>query len=126
MTNYRVYNNLIFLIPMVVGLYIQVTLFTILAVLIFLSSLHYHIVLLKHPDNRNRARYTDMIIAFVCYTYLSYFILYHKEAELQLPLFIGLLGTLFVFVIGKYNKSDAIHAFFHTSIAVTAGLIGLL
>ena len=124
--DYKIYNNLVFLIPIAVGLYIHVTLFTILAILIFLSSSYYHVVRVKTPDNKKRALTIDMVTAFACYSYLSYFILYQKEAIFQLPLFIGLLATIIIFMLGKYRKSEVIHALFHASIAVTAGFIGIL
>jgi hypothetical protein len=126
LSDYKIYNNVVFLIPIAVGLYIHVALFTILAAIVFFTSFYYHTVLVKTLASKNRARMIDMITAFACYLYLSYYILYHKESVFQLPLFVGLMATIFVFLVGKYKKSEAIHALFHTTIAVVAGLIGLI
>lgn len=126
LNDYKIYNNIVFLIPVMVGLYIHVTLFTILAILIFITSFRYHIVLVKSPSKKKLARIMDIMTAFACYLYLSYYILYHKDHILQWPLFIGLIITILIFIIGKYKKSETVHALFHASIAITAGLIGIL
>lgn len=126
LNDYRIYNNFIFLIPVATGLYIQVVLFTTLATLVFFTSFYYHVILVKNSENKKLARGIDMVTAFACYLYLSYYILYHKQQELHAPLFVGLVSTLGVFALGKYKKSEIIHSLFHASIAVMASVIGIL
>jgi hypothetical protein len=124
--NYRIYNNLVFLIPVILGIYAEELLFTILSILILLGSTLFHLSLVKEHKHTRKARILDICIAFSCYIYLLYFITYRNESSLQPLLYAALLLTLIVFMIGKQAKSDFIHAVFHTSIAVVAGIIVVL
>jgi hypothetical protein len=124
--DYRVYNNLIFLLPVFAGLYKHELVFTLLAVLILLGSTFYHTSLLTEKSYTLQARAGDILIALSCYIYLFYFATFRQENSVQLSLYFALITTLAIFMVGKYYQSNLIHALFHTSIALVASAIVLI
>ena len=123
--DYRVYNNITFLIPVLAGIYSGELVFTILAVLILIGSTFYHFCLVRR-DRKIWPRVIDIVIASSCYIYLFYFATFRQEESVQLPLYIALASTILIFIIGKIFNSQKIHAVFHTSIAIAAAAVVLV
>lgn len=123
---YQIYNNLVFFIPITLGIYKHELIFTVLASLILLGSAAYHLSLEQNNRYVRQTRLLDILIAFLCYAYLFYFVAYRKENAVQALLYLSLISTLMVYMAGKRFKSDFVHALFHASIAVAAGIIVML
>lgn len=114
---------MVFIIPIVAGIYARELIFTILSILILFASTTYHLFLLHEHKHTSRTRMLDMGVAFLCYLYLFYFVAYHTEVSLRYLFYFLLLTTIAIFLIGKRIQSDSTHALFHASIAVAAGII---
>ncbi len=121
--DYRVFNNVVFIIPIAAGVYAREVIFTILSLLILVASTLHHLFLVREHRHTMRTRMLDMTIASLCYLYLFYFVTYHTEISLRYPFYLLLLVTLGVFLLGKRARSEYVHALFHASIAMVAGLI---
>ncbi len=101
---YNFYTNIFFLLPVIAAWYQKEVIYCTLAIAIMIVRTFFHVLeFLSHRYFRAMRR-IDVILSYICYSYMIYFSWMYLSTRFMIFAFFGLIVSIWVYLWGRFQK----------------------